>query len=84
MGSCTAATYCASQQNTPYSCSKFRDENQGKKGIEMLTSFIRLVRRWRQHAEAVRELAALNDRELADMGITRSDILRVVRQHEED
>jgi uncharacterized protein YjiS (DUF1127 family) len=50
----------------------------------MLTSFIRLVRKWRKYEEAVRELAALNDRELADMGITRSDIPRVVRQHEED
>jgi uncharacterized protein YjiS (DUF1127 family) len=50
----------------------------------MLTSFIRLVREWRQYGEAVRELAALNDRELADIGITRSDILRVARQHEED
>jgi uncharacterized protein YjiS (DUF1127 family) len=55
-----------------------------KKGAEMLTSFIRLVREWRQYGEAVRELAALNDRELADIGITRSDILRVARQHEED
>lgn len=57
---------------------------RGRKGAEMLTSFIRLVRKWKQYEQAVRELAALNDRELADIGITRSDIPRVVRQDEED
>lgn len=50
----------------------------------MLTSFVRLVRKWKQYGEAVRELSALNDRELANIGITRADIPRVVRRHEED
>jgi uncharacterized protein YjiS (DUF1127 family) len=40
----------------------------------MLTSLIRYVRTWRQYGEAVRELSNLNDRELADIGIARSDI----------
>jgi uncharacterized protein YjiS (DUF1127 family) len=43
----------------------------------MLTSFIRYVQAWRQYGEAVRELSNLNDRELADLGITRTDIPHV-------
>lgn len=43
----------------------------------MLISFIRYVRTWRQYGAAVRELSSLNDRELADLGITRSDIPHV-------
>ena len=33
---------------------------------------------WRRYREAVRELAALSDRELADIGIRRGDIHFVV------
>jgi uncharacterized protein YjiS (DUF1127 family) len=47
----------------------------------MLTSFIRYVRTWREYGTTVRELASLNDRELADLGITRSDIPHVAWQH---
>jgi uncharacterized protein YjiS (DUF1127 family) len=43
----------------------------------MLTSFIRYVQTWRQYGDAIRELSSLNDRELADLGITRSDIPQV-------
>jgi uncharacterized protein YjiS (DUF1127 family) len=47
----------------------------------MFTSFIRYVQSWRQYENAVRELSNLNDRELADLGIARTDIARVVREH---
>jgi uncharacterized protein YjiS (DUF1127 family) len=47
----------------------------------MLTTLIRYVRTWRQYGEAVRELSNLNDRELADLGITRADIPHVAREH---
>ncbi len=47
----------------------------------MLTSFIRYVQTWRQYGAAVRELSSLNDRELADLGITRSDIPQVAWEH---
>jgi len=33
---------------------------------------------WRRYRDAVRELSALNDRELADIGIRRGDIHFVV------
>ena len=47
----------------------------------MITSFIRFVRTWREYGSAVRELSHLNDRELADLGITRSDIPHVAWEH---
>lgn len=50
----------------------------------MLTSFIRYVRTWREYGTTVRELSSLNDRELADLGITRSDIPHVAWQHAQD
>ncbi len=40
----------------------------------LISHFIRLVRTWWRYNESMRELASLDDRELADIGITRSDI----------
>ncbi len=38
------------------------------------------IRLWLLYRETVRELASLNDRELADLGIQRSEIKRAARQ----
>ena len=35
---------------------------------------------WRRYREAVRELNALSDRELSDIGIRRGDIETIVRE----
>ncbi len=43
----------------------------------MLTSITRLYQAWKRHEAARRELSHLSDRELADIGITRSDIDRI-------
>ena len=66
-----------------YQSSRFPAERRGKdrKDNMMLTSFIHYVRTWREYGTTVRELASLNDRELADLGITRSDIPHVAWQH---
>jgi uncharacterized protein YjiS (DUF1127 family) len=50
------------------------------KDTSMLTSFIRYVRAWRDYGDAVRELSNLNDRELADLGITRSEIPHIASE----
>lgn len=47
----------------------------------LISRFIRLVRAWRRYNTSVRELARLNDRELADIGISRSEIGRVARDN---
>jgi len=46
-----------------------------------ISRFIRLVRSWWRYNESVRELARLNDRELADIRINRSEIAAVAWQN---
>jgi uncharacterized protein YjiS (DUF1127 family) len=47
----------------------------------MLLAIIRFLHTWKRYGAAVRELSNLNDRELADIGITRSDIPRLAWEH---
>ena len=46
----------------------------------LLTNLIRLLRRWRRYHQSVRELSRLDDRELADIGVSRGDIAHVAWQ----
>ena len=43
----------------------------------MLTTLVRLIREWKRYNNSSNELSRLGDRELADIGISRSDIQRV-------
>jgi uncharacterized protein YjiS (DUF1127 family) len=43
----------------------------------MLASIVRLIRDWKRYNRSISELSRLGDRELADIGISRSDIPRV-------
>ena len=43
----------------------------------MFTSLVRMIRAWKRYNQSVAELNTLGDRELADIGISRSDIQRV-------
>ena len=43
----------------------------------MLATIVRLFREWRRYNQSLSELNRLGDRELADIGISRSDIPRV-------
>jgi len=43
----------------------------------MLLSFIRMIQAFRDYRRNVSELSQLSDRELADIGLDRSDIPRV-------
>jgi uncharacterized protein YjiS (DUF1127 family) len=43
----------------------------------MLSHVIRLFRTWRNYERSLGELNRLGDRELADIGIARSDIPRI-------
>lgn len=40
----------------------------------ILTQIVAFLRAWRSYNQSVRELSSLGDRELADIGISRSDI----------
>ena len=50
----------------------------------MLFSIIRFVRAWKRYNANLRELSKLGDRELSDIGISRSDIPRVAWESAED
>ena len=43
----------------------------------LFSNLVRLVRVWRNYDKSLRELSRLGDRELADIGISRSDIQRI-------
>ena len=43
----------------------------------MFASIVRFVRQWKRYNQSLAELSRLGDRELADIGISRSDIQRV-------
>ena len=43
----------------------------------MLVAILNFLQSWRRYNTSLRELYQLGDRELADIGITRSDIPRV-------
>ena len=47
----------------------------------IISRFVRLVRSWWRYNESVRELARLNDRELADIGVSRSEIATIAWQN---
>jgi uncharacterized protein YjiS (DUF1127 family) len=53
----------------------------GERNQTMLLSIIRFLQSWKRYGAAVKELANLSDRELADIGITRSDIPRLAWEH---
>lgn len=38
-------------------------------------------KKWAAYQQTVRELAALDNRQLNDLGITRTDITRIARDH---
>ena len=40
----------------------------------ILANIVRFLRTWRRYNDSVRELSRLGDRELADIGIARSEI----------
>jgi len=43
----------------------------------MFASIVRFIKDWRRYNQSMSELSRLGDRELADIGISRSDIARV-------
>ncbi len=43
----------------------------------MLAAIVRFVREWKNYNRSLNELSRLGDRELADIGISRSDIPRL-------
>ena len=49
----------------------------------LITHFFRFLRQWRAYGSSLQELSRLGDRELADIGISRSDIPRIAWENAE-
>jgi uncharacterized protein YjiS (DUF1127 family) len=50
---------------------------RNRKSPVMFANIVRMVREWKRYNQSLSELSRLGDRELADIGISRSDIPRV-------
>jgi uncharacterized protein YjiS (DUF1127 family) len=51
-------------------------ELKGKKDT-MFAALVRFIQEWKRYNKSINELSRLGDRELADIGISRSDIPRI-------
>ncbi len=60
----------------------FSSPSKGLKAM-ILSNFFRFLRQWRAYDSSLRELSRLGDRELADIGISRSEIARVAWENAE-
>ncbi len=43
----------------------------------MIAALVRFIQQWKRYNQSLSELSRLGDRELADIGISRSDIPRL-------
>jgi uncharacterized protein YjiS (DUF1127 family) len=48
-----------------------------RKRTIMFTALVRFIQQWKRYNQSLSELSRLGDRELADIGISRSDIPRL-------
>ena len=49
----------------------------------ILANLVRFLRQWRAYDVSLRELSRLGDRELADIGVSRSEIARIAWENAE-
>lgn len=64
----------------PFNMIHRRRAGSDRKRTTMFATLIRLIHQWKQYNRSLNELSRLGDRELADIGITRSDIQAVAWQ----
>jgi uncharacterized protein YjiS (DUF1127 family) len=69
---CTGSTYIYCNDEA-----FLQELNRTSKETTMLLSLIRMIQAFRDYQRNVSELSQLSDRELADIGLDRSDIPRV-------
>jgi uncharacterized protein YjiS (DUF1127 family) len=69
---------CFASQHTRL-CSAHDVTGSGRTGKvqTMFLAIVRFIQSWKDYNSTLRELNALSDRELADIGVSRSDIPRV-------
>jgi uncharacterized protein YjiS (DUF1127 family) len=67
----------ASQHGTLFLGRHKPGKGTGRKAFHMLLAIINFIQAWKRYNTSLNELYQLGDRELADIGITRSDIPRI-------
>jgi uncharacterized protein YjiS (DUF1127 family) len=60
----------------PAPAGSYGKKTERKKDI-MFAALVRFLQEWKRYNQSLNELSRLGDRELADIGISRSDIPRV-------
>jgi uncharacterized protein YjiS (DUF1127 family) len=77
--SCSATLLLFIRWNIPIFTLMNSPAKAGSKGKKdtMLTAIVRFIQEWKRYNQSLNELSRLGDRELADIGISRSDIARV-------
>lgn len=68
-------------QSSPVESPAMRRIEEQRKRTAMFANLVRLIRSWNSYNRSLNELSRLGDRELADIGISRSDIVRVAWNH---
>jgi uncharacterized protein YjiS (DUF1127 family) len=61
----------------PFETNDRRRRTDERKQDTMITALARFIQEWKRYNQSLSELSRLGDRELADIGISRSDIPRV-------
>lgn len=82
--SCTAAKYMVQRTLGPIFRPSFRltlEKFGCGKRLIMFLSIVRVFQAWKRYGAVTRELSHLSDRELSDIGITRSDIDRIASDY---
>ena len=78
--SCGATMLLFMQPNMPmfyFEQSTGTEPDRRKEGLPMFAALVRFIQEWKRYNRSLNELSRLGDRELADIGISRSDIPRV-------
>jgi len=61
----------------PFETNDRRRRTDERKKDTMIAALARFIQEWKRYNQSLSELSRLGDRELADIGISRSDIARV-------
>jgi uncharacterized protein YjiS (DUF1127 family) len=78
--SCGATLLLFNRRNNPiFALKRLTGPVPGRMGKKdtMFAALVRFLREWKRYNQSLNELSRLGDRELADIGISRSDIPRV-------
>ena len=80
--SCTATLSVFIRGNVPMFHAKQpvvlgRHFDEERENDTMFAALVRFIQEWKRYNQSLNELSRLGDRELADIGISRSDIARV-------